>query len=253
MIIAVASQKGGTGKTTTSISLAAGLAKRKHEVLLIDVDPQANASKVVIPDYSSLRKEQTLFATILQRNALQPLSSTVSGLDAVASHILLSNTDIELATAKDHREARLKAALKEIAPRYDHIVIDCPPTLSWLTLNALTAADQVIVPIAPGYFELDSVVQLGKTIEEVKELFNPELQLAGFLFTMADPTINSRTSLKILRQTYTESVFSTVIPRNTDMRDAHFNKQDVFSFKPDAKAAQAYDRLIDELLHEQDA
>ena len=102
--------------------------------------------------------------------------------------------------------------------------IDCPPSLSWLTLNAFTAADKVLVVVAPGYFELDSIVQISKTINQVKEWFNPDLQLAGFLFTMSDPTINSKTSLEILRKKYTDSVFNVVIPRNTDLRDAHFNK-----------------------------
>ena len=106
--------------------------------------------------------------------------------------------------------------------------------------------------MAPGYFELDSIVQISKTIEEVQELFNPSLSLLGFLFTMSDPTINSRTSLKILRQTYTEQVLKTVIPRNTDIRDAHFNKQDIFSFNPQAKSAQAYAKLINELFYEQE-
>jgi chromosome partitioning protein len=168
-------------------------------------------------------------------------------VDIVPSHILLSNTDIELTTAKDHREARLKRELGRVRPDYDHILIDCPPTLSWLTLNAFTASDRILVVVAPGYFELDSIVQLGKTIEEVQTHFNPDIRLLGFLFTMADPTINSKTSLKILRQTYTEEVFATIIPRNTDIRDAHFHKQDIFSFNADSKSARAYDALLDEL------
>lgn len=113
---------------------------------------------------------------------------------------------------------------------YDYIFIDCPPTLSWLTINAMTASNKVIVIVSPGYFELDSIVQISKTIKEVKEYFNPEIELAGFLFTMSDPTVNSKTSLQILRQTYTSSVFNTIIPRNTDLRDAHFQKKDIFSF-----------------------
>jgi chromosome partitioning protein len=104
-----------------------------------------------------------------------------------------------------------------------------------------------MVVIAPGYFELDSIVQISKTIEEVREYFNPSLQLLGYLFTMSDPTINSETSLKILRQTYTDAVLRTVIPRNTDLRDAHFNKQSIFDFAPQSKSAKAYERLITEL------
>jgi chromosome partitioning protein len=122
-----------------------------------------------------------------------------------------------------------------------------PSALSWLTVNAFTASDKVLVIVSPGYFELDSIVQISKTIKEVQEIFNPTLQLAGFLFTMSDPTINSNTSLQVLRQTYTGNVLNTVVPRNTDLRDAHFNKQDIFAFNPNAAAAHAYNKLIHEL------
>src|SRR6266545_879136 len=178
----------------------------------------------------------------------KPIQDTkVPNLSIVPSHILLSNTDIELTTALDHREARLKSELDPVKDQYDFVVIDCPPTLSWLTLNALTAADKVIVVVSPGYFELDSIVQISKTIKEVRAYFNPQLALLGFLFTMSDPTINTETSLQILRQTYTDKVLKTVIPRNVDIRDAHFNKQDIFSYNASAKAAQAYNKLITEL------
>lgn len=250
MIVSVASQKGGTGKTTTSIALAAGLARRGKKVLLVDIDSQANASKVLIPDYLKLKKEETIYTTILQRQPLVIHKTKVPSLDIVASHILLSNTDIELTTAKDHREARLKNQLDQIQNDYDFVIIDCPPTLSWLTINAFTACNQVLVAVSPGYFELDSIVQISKTINEVRDLFNPRINLLGFLFTMSDPTINTQSSLKILRQTYPDSVLKTIIPRNTDIRDAHFQKQDVFEYSPKSKSAQAYSRLIDELFYE---
>src|SRR5437870_11500965 len=139
--------------------------------------------------------------------------------------------------------------LDAIKADYDYVFIDCPPALSWLSINAFTASDKVLVTVSPGYFELDSIVQIGKTINEVKDFFNPGIQVAGFLFTMADPTINSTISLKILRQTYTDSVLKTIIPRNTDIRDAHFNKKDVFTYAPESKSAQAYARLLVELFH----
>src|SRR4029079_5699580 len=170
-----------------------------------------------------------------------------SQLSIVPSHILLSNTDIELTSAIDHREARLKHALDPIKDQYAHVIIDCPPALSWLTINAFTASDKVLVTVSPGYFELDSIVQISKTIQEVQEFFNPAIAIAVFLFTMADPTINSTTSLKILRQTYTGAVLNTIIPRNTDIRDAHFYKKDVFTHAPESKSAQAYTRLLVEL------
>lgn len=248
MICAVGSQKGGTGKTSTTISLAAGLARKGKKTLLVDVDSQANSSKVLLPDYPKLPKEDTIYRTILERKPLPVHDTRVANLSLVPSHILLSNTDIELTTAIDHREARLKAELDKVAGAYDFVFIDCPPTLSWLTINAFTAADKVLVVVSPGYFELDSLVQISKTIEEVQEVFNPGLELWGFLFTMMDPTINARTSLQLLRQAYTGKVFKTVIPRNTDLRDAHFSKQDIFTFNPKARTALAYRKLIRELV-----
>ncbi|KJS53431.1 hypothetical protein VM98_25275 [Streptomyces rubellomurinus subsp. indigoferus] len=247
MVISIASQKGGVGKTSSTISLAAGLARAGKRVLLIDIDSQANSSKVLLHNYPQIPKQQTIFATILERSPLPTHQTSVPNLHIVPSHILLSNTDVELTTAIDHREERLKKELDAVKSNYDYVFIDCPPTLSWLTINAFTASDKVIVVVSPGYFELDSIVQISKTIKEVKEYFNSQLELAGFLFTMSDPTVNSKTSLQILRQTYTGSVLNTVIPRNTDLRDAHFNRQDVFSFNPKSAAALAYNKLIGEL------
>jgi chromosome partitioning protein len=247
MIIAIASQKGGVGKTSTAISLASGLARKGKHTLLVDIDSQANSSKVLVSNYQELQAENTIHRTILHKEALPVHNTSVPNLEIVPSHILLSNTDIELTTAIDHREARLKTELDKISAKYDFVIIDCPPTLSWLTINALTAADKVIVVVSPGYFELDSIVQISKTIKEVREVFNPLLELMGFLFTMSDPTINTSTSLQIMRQTYSDKVFKTLIPRNTDLRDAHFTKQDIFSFNPHAKAALAYNKLIAEV------
>src|SRR5438874_1745945 len=164
MIISIASQKGGVGKTTTSISLSAGTARKGKRTLLVDIDSQANSSKVLLPAYSKLHQDETIFRTILARQPLPVLRTGIPNLDIVPSHILLSNTDVELTTAKDHREARLKSALDPVKDHYDFVVIDCPPTLSWLTLNAFTASDSVIVVVSPGYFELDSIVQISKTI-----------------------------------------------------------------------------------------
>ena len=251
MVISIASQKGGTGKTTTSLSLAAGLAHKGKRVLLIDIDSQANSSKVLLPHYTDLRKEQTLYETILESKPLIIHPTTVERLSLVPAHILLSDTDMALTTALDHREARLKRQLDTVKSFYDFVIIDCPPALSWLTINAFTASDGIIVAIAPGYFELDSVVQISNSVAEVQELFNPDLSLIGFLFTMSDSTVNSKTSLKLLRQAYPDRVLTTVIPRNTDIRDAHFAKKDIFSFNAQSRAAEAYERLIDEIFYEQ--
>jgi chromosome partitioning protein len=247
MITAIASQKGGVGKTSTTISLAAGLARKGRRVLLVDMDSQANSSKVLLPDYASLDKSETVYRTIIDRQSLPVRHTQVPRLDIAPSHILLSETDVTLTTALDHREARLKSALDPIQARYDYVFLDNPPALGWLTINSLTAADQVLVVVSPGYFELDSIVQIGKLVERVQSLFNPRLQLLGFLFTMSDSTINTQTSLQVLRQTYADKVLKTIIPRNVDLKDAHMNKQDIFAFNPRANAAKAYMTLIEEV------
>jgi chromosome partitioning protein len=249
MVIAIASQKGGVGKTSTAISLAAGLARKGKKTLLIDIDSQANSSKVLVPNYQTVNKNDTIYLTILERKPLPIQTTSVPNLDIVPSHILLSNTDIELTTALDHREARLRNELEPVKGKYEFVIIDCPPTLAWLTLNAFTASDKAVVVVSPGYFELDSIVQISKTISEVREFFNPQLELLGFLFTMSDPTVNTITSLRLLRQTYGDKVLKTIIPRNVDIRDAHFNKQDIFGYNASAKAANAYNKLISELFN----
>ena len=247
MVISIAIQKGGTGKTSTSLSLSAGLARKGKKVLLVDVDSQANSSKVLLPDYPKLTKDQTIYRTILEQQPLPIYSTSVPNLEIVPSHILLSNTDVELTTALDHREARLKVQLDTVKDTYDYVFLDCPPALSWLTLNAFTASDKVLVVCSPGYFELDSLVQLSKTLDKVRSFFNPHLELLGFLFTLAEPTIDTQISLQLLRQTYTDKVLKTIIPKNVDVRKAHFNKQDIFAYDKNSKAALAYDKLIREL------
>jgi chromosome partitioning protein len=249
VVYSIASQKGGTGKTSTSISLAAGLARNGKKTLLIDIDSQANSSKVILPNYQELKNDDTLYRTILHRKPLPIHQTVIPNLDLVPSHILLSDTDMELTTALDHREARLKTELDKIKDQYEYVLIDCPPALSWLTINAFTASDYVIVVISPGYFELDSTVQIGRSIKDVQDFFNPALKMRGFLFNMSDATLNTKTSLSKLRQTYPDFVLNTIIPRNVDLKDAHFNKQDIFAAAPHSKSAEAYKRLIEELFH----
>lgn len=249
MTIAIASQKGGTGKTTTAISVAAGLAKLhgKH-VLLIDLDSQANSSKVLLIDYAALSKDDTTFTTVLEENPLPIHQTEIDGLDIVPSHILLSETDMRLSGQMFGGQLRLKKQLDKVRDQYDYVFIDCPPALSWLTINAFTAAERVLIPLSPGYFELDSVMQINRTMKEVRDHFNPSLELLGYLFTMGDPTRNSIVSLDLLRKTFGSQVFKTVIPRNTTIRDAHFNHQDIFNFDATSKAAKAYKSLIKEAL-----
>jgi chromosome partitioning protein len=248
MTISIASQKGGTGKTTTSISLAAGLAHKGKKVLLIDVDSQANSSKVLLPNYSTdIKKEQTVYNTIIKRQPLSIHPTSIRNLDIAPAHILLSSTDVELTVAKDHREARLKRELDPLKGSYDFIFLDCPPALGWLTLNALTASEKVLVMVSPGYFEVEAIDQIADTIRETKTDYNPDLELIGLLFTMTDQTINTSTSLSLLKHAYPTMLLPRHIPRNTDLRDAHYSHQDIFTFNPKAYAAISYDKLIHEL------
>lgn len=247
MIISIGSQKGGVGKTTTSLALAAGLAHKGKKVLLIDVDYQANSSKVLLPDYQRLDVQDTAYATILERKPLTVHKTAIPSLEIVPSHILLSNADLTLITALDNRAQRLKIQLEKVRGMWDYILIDCPPSIGWLTLNAFTASDKIIVVVSPGYFELDSIVQIDKTIMKVKEEFNPSLELLGMLFNLSDNTNATTASLQLLRQTYPNKVFRTIIPRNTDLKEAQLSKKDIFTFNSRANAAIAYQKLISEL------
>jgi len=246
-VYSISIQKGGTGKTSTSISIASGLARRGKKVLLIDIDAQANASRVLVPEYKDLKKEDTVYVTMLLRRPLTIRSSNVPNLDIVPSHIFLSETDMSLASSLDHREARLKVQLDKVKDKYEFIIIDCPPALSWQTINALTASDFIIAVVEPGGFEIDSTIQFSKTVKQVQDEFNPGLVLRGFLFAKSDPTNNTKISLNLLRQAYPEHVLNTIIPRNVDMKDANLTKKDIFAYNPHSKAAEAYQRLIDEV------
>jgi chromosome partitioning protein len=249
MVISIGPQKGGVGKTTTSLALAAGLAQKGKKVLLIDVDYQANSSKVLLPDYQKLDTQETVYATILERKPLRAHKTAIPNLEIVPSHILVSNADLTLITALDNRAQRLKIELEKIRGQWDYVLIDCPPSIGWLTLNAFTASDKIIVVVSPGYFELDSIVQIDKTVAKVKEEFNPNLELLGMLFNLSDNTNATTASLQLLRQAYPNKVFRTIIPRNTDIKEAQLSKQDIFSFNSRANAAIAYQNLMRELFN----
>lgn len=247
MVTAIASQKGGTGKSTTTISLSAGLARQGKKVLLIDLDPQANSSKVLVDDFINLSKEQTLHSTIIEREGLKIIPSKVENLDIVPSNILLTDTDMLLAAAVDNRALRLKLALEAVKGNYDYVFMDNPPALSWLTINAFAAAENILVTISPGYFELDSTVQIMKSIQNIKDNYNPTLNFLGFLFTMKTPNLESSHSYKMLRETYGDMVLGVQIPRNNDVAKSFMMKTDIFDFAPYSEAARAYNKLINDV------
>jgi chromosome partitioning protein len=245
IVTAVASQKGGVAKSTASINLSAGLAKKGKKVLLVDIDPQSNSSRVLLHEYANLRKEDTLWNSIINNHPLKLYPTPIDNLQVVPSHILLSNADIDLQSVFK-REERLKIHLDKIKDRFDFVFIDCPPSLSWLTYNALVASDKVLVPVSPGYFELETIIQINKTIFEIQQI-NPNLAIAGYLFTQGDNTTNSKISLKVLRQTYPEYALTNIIPKNVDARDASASKMDIFTYNHKAVAAEAYMRVIQEV------
>jgi chromosome partitioning protein len=245
IITAIASQKGGVAKTTSSINLSSGIARMGKRVLLVDIDPQANSSRVLLHNYSDIKKSDTVWNTIINNQPLKIYPTTIGNFQVAPSSILLSNADIDLQSVFK-REERLKIHLDRVRDDFDYIFIDCPPWLSWLTYNALIAADRVLVPVSPGGFELESIIQINKTIHEIQQI-NTSLKIAGYLFAMGDNTTNSKVSLKVLRQTYPEYALSNIIPKNVDARDASTARMDIFTYKPKSLAAEAYQRVIKEV------
>jgi len=254
MVISIATQKGGTGKTTTAVNLASGLAKLKNKkVLLIDIDQQANASDILLDNYSEMENSEdgyqyTIYETIVNKGDLNIHESKVPNLSIVPSHIVLADVDTKLGLEKDHKEARLKKALDKVKEDYDYVIIDCPPALGWLTINALVASDKAIVVVAPGRFELTSINKFSDTLEFIQEAFEHDIELLGFLFNKKAPNLTSKESLLALRNAYPSLVFKTVIPKNTEVEKATMNGLNVFDHNPNCPYAQEMVRFLDEVI-----
>ena len=248
-VIAITNQKGGVGKTTTSVNLSAALAYMGKKVLLIDIDPQANATQGIGVDRSHL--ELTVYDAITQNVPLKDiiLPTNVEGLDMVPANIDLAGVEIELSQVKSGREQRLKKALDVEKNKYDYVIIDCPPALGLLNTNALTAADTVLIPVQCEYYALEGLTQLLNTILLTQKVFNEDLTIEGVLLTMLD----SRTNLGIevsqeVRKYFREKVYDVVIPRNIKLSEAPSEGLNIFDYDSHSEGAKAYAKLAKEVV-----
>ena len=247
-IIAIANQKGGVGKTTTSVDLAASLGVLEKKVLLIDADPQANASSGLGIDVESV--EIGTYQIIEQSNIPEEaiVKSTSPNVDIIPAHIDLVAIEIELVD-KENREYMLKQALESIKDKYDYILIDCAPSLGLLTLNALTAADSVVIPIQCEYFALEGLGKLLNTIKSVQKIHNPNLDIEGLLLTMYDSRLRlSNQVVEEVQKHFNDMVFKTIIQRNVKLSEAPSFGESIIAFDATSKGAMNYLSLAEEII-----
>lgn len=247
--IAIANQKGGVGKTTTSINLSASLAAKGKKVLVIDTDPQGNTTSGFGVEKNDL--DNTVYELMLSECSIKEciLNDVIDGVSIIPSNVNLAAAEIEL-IGVDRKEYILKREVEWIKEGFDYIIIDCPPSLSMLTINAMTTADTVLVPIQCEYYALEGLSQLIHTINLVKERLNPDLDIEGVVFTMYDSRTNlSMQVVENVKSNLSQKVFQTLIPRNIRLAEAPSYGMPINAYDPKSAGAEAYMQLAEEVIN----
>ena len=246
-VIAVVNQKGGVGKTTTTVNLSAALAKKGKKVLLIDEDPQGNATSGVGVNKN---QEKSIYDVIINETELEEtiVESSIKKLFVCPSNINLAGAEVELVPMMA-RENKLKAKLDLIKDKFDYILIDCPPSLGLLTINALTAANSIIIPIQCEYYALEGVGQLMNTVNLIKQQLNKDLYIEGVVLTMNDARTNlSNQVVSEVKKYFKDNVYKTVIPRNVKLSEAPSYGMPITTYAPLSKGARCYEKLAGEVI-----
>lgn len=248
-IIAVANQKGGVGKTTTAINLSSCLAEKRKKVLAVDMDPQGNMTSGLGVDKNSV--ENTIYDLIIGESSIDEVlrKDIMKNLDIIPANIDLSAAEIELIDVED-KEYIVRNVIKDIKDNYDYIIIDCPPSLSMLTINAMTTATSVLVPIQCEYYALEGLSQLIHTVDLVRDRLNPELEIEGVVFTMYDARTNlSLQVVENVKDNLHQNIYKTIIPRNIRLAEAPSYGVPINEYDPKSAGSESYMRLAEEVIN----